>query len=141
MPPQNRIHPSELVPDRLDAIEDHQQVDVRLGMSVPPRPRPEEQDAPEPLAVKLAQIPCDAASDLASIECAAEFGELRLRMLWQRPPAHLLVDEPLVNEPLNRLPLEASIVKAEPRVAQLREVEQGVFEAAKGAAPGDRPLE
>ena len=47
-------------------------------------------------------------------------------MLWQRPPAHLLVDEPLVNEPLNRLPLEASIVKAEPRVAQLREVEQGV---------------
>lgn len=34
VPPQDLVHRLKLVPGRVDLVEDHQQVDVRLGMGI-----------------------------------------------------------------------------------------------------------
>src|SRR5439155_15159794 len=102
---------------------------------------PEEKDATQSVAVQLSQVPCHQARDLVRIERSGELGQLWIRPFGERPLAGGLIDEPLVHEPGNRPPLDTRVVKAKPGVAHLREIEQRVLEAAKSAAPRDRPLE
>src|SRR5438132_9930941 len=110
-------------------------------MSVSTRPRAEKEDSRQPVAVQPSQVACHVARDLVRIERPRELGELWIGPCGDRTLGSGLLDESLVNEPLNRPSLNAGVVKAKPRLAQLREVEQRVLEAPKSAAPCDRSLE
>src|SRR5919108_1622391 len=110
MPPQERIHPPELVPDRVDAIEHHEQVDVRLGVRVSARPGAEEQDAAQSVAVELSEVSRHVACDLVRIELPGELGELWIGPLGDRPLGSSLVDEALLEEPPNRTPLDPGVM-------------------------------
>src|SRR5438034_4043949 len=75
------------------------------------------------------------------IEWPRELRRLRVWSVRNRTLGGGGLDKPFVEKPANRPPLEPGIVKAEPRLAQLGELEQRVLEAAKGATPRDRALE
>jgi hypothetical protein len=52
MPPEDLVHPPQLLPGRYDLVEDHEEVDVRVGVGIAARPRAEQDDVTEARAIQ-----------------------------------------------------------------------------------------
>ena len=141
VPPEDLVHPPELLPRRVDPIEDDEEVDVRLRMRVPSGPRAEQQDPTQARAVERTDVLGHRLHDLDRIEPRGELWELRVPSRLELPVGHASLDQSLVHQPLDDPTSHADVMERKPCLTQLREVQKGVLEPPEGSPPGDGPLE
>lgn len=80
VPPCDRLHPPELFPHRVHSVQNHQEVDVGIGVSIMPRPGAEQDDTSQALSVEHPKVLCDRSGHAVRIRPRAELRHLPDRL-------------------------------------------------------------
>ncbi len=137
MPPQDLVHTPHPHPRRVDPVEHHQQVDIRLGLGVATGPGAEQHHSAKPPAVRCPQLSRHYRGGPDRINPRigpdANLGSLGSSLALDLPLRDALLDQSLVGQPPDRPALHAGVVERKPCLPQCRELQQRVFEAPRPA--------